>query len=313
MAVFTDVSEAEIASFLKAYGLPAPDAVTGIAEGTENTNFKLLTGGRRFILTVYEARVDIADLPYFLSLMDEVAEAGLPAARPIRTLTGERLQVLAGKPAALIEFLPGRPNMAPSPEDAKNAGAFLARFHQTTAHSSLHRPNTMALASWRAMTARAGSELDRFGEGVAEETEETIRLLSRFWPVGLPKGPIHADLFPDNLLLDHGEVSGIIDFYFACTDFFAYDLAITMNAYTPETQGLDLANAEAVLAGYDAVYQLTEAERQALPALLCGSALRFFLTRATDNIFAPQSTLYTPKDPLPWLRLMRHHRAQVEE
>ncbi|GGY44235.1 homoserine kinase [Parvularcula lutaonensis] len=313
MAVFTDVSEAEIASFLAGYGLPAPDAVTGIAEGTENTNYKVMAGGRRFILTLYEARVNVADLPYFLSLMDEVAGAGLPAARPIRTLKGERLQAIAGRPAALIEFLPGRPNMDPSPRDAETAGSFLARFHRTTAHSSLHRPNTMGMTSWREMTARAGDALDRFGEGVRTELAETLKLLARFWPVGLPKGPIHADLFPDNLLLDHGEVSGIIDFYFACTDFFAYDLAITMNAYTPETGALDLTNAEAVLSGYDETYKLTDAERSALPVLLCGSALRFFLTRATDNIFAPESTLYTPKDPLPWLRLMRHHRARLED
>ncbi|NNU15428.1 homoserine kinase [Parvularcula sp. ZS-1/3] len=312
MAVFTQVSDEAVAGFLKLYGLPEPDMVTGIAEGTENTNFKVLAGGRRFILTLYEARVDVADLPYFLSLMGEVADACLPSARAISMQTGERLGVLAGRPAALIEFLPGRPNMEPTPEDARKAGAFLAQFHGVTKDLSLHRPNDMSLASWRAMIDRAGAEIERFGDGLYTELKETAQLLSDRWPGQGPRGPIHGDLFPDNLLLDHGDVSGVIDFYFACTDFFAYDLSISMNAYTPETGELDLSNAEAMRSGYETIRPLSDEESASLPTLLCGSALRFFLTRATDAIFVQESALYTGKDPLPWLRLMRHHRAAME-
>lgn len=313
MAVFTPVSDEQVAGFLEAYGLPAPDIVTGIAEGTENTNFKILTGGRRYILTLYEARVDIADLPYFLSLMDCVADAGLPAARPIRTRAGERLSAIAGKPAALIEFLPGRPNMTPSEDDAFRAGVFLAQFHRVTGRIDLHRPNDMGRESWRVMIGKGGDRFDRFASGLRSELEATLDELEGAWPENGPSGPIHADLFPDNLLLDHGEVSGVIDFYFACTDYFAYDLAISMNAYTPETGDLDLRRAEALRRGYESVRPLDAVEQAALPVLLCGSAMRFFLTRAIDALFVQPTELYTPKDPLPWLRLMRHHRRSMKE
>lgn len=313
MAVFTEVSDSDVCGFLEAYGRPTPDAVTPIAEGTENTNYKILSGGHRYILTLYEARVAVEDLPYFLGLMDDVAAAGLPSARPVRTLEGDRLMALKGRPAALIEFLPGRPATTPDTDDARRAGAFLAEFHKVTTGIDRHRPNSMGPASWRKMAARAGDALDRFGDGTAAEVRATLALLKERWPANCPRGPIHADLFPDNLLLDHDEVSGIIDFYFACTDYFAYDLAISMNAYTPETGDLDLANAEAIRRGYESIRPLTDEERDAMPALLCGSALRFFLTRATDQIFPPENSLYTPKDPLPWLRLLRHHRAQLEE
>lgn len=308
MAVFTEVSEAQVAGFLARYGLSAPDAVTGIAEGIENTNYKVMAGGKRYILTLYEARVDPADLPYFLALMDEVATNGLPAAKPLRMLTGENLGELGGRPAALIEFLPGRPNMEPSPKDAFKAGQVMAKFHAAAAGLKVERPNSMGIASWKAMAARAGDALDQFGEGTAEEIAETIALIEAQWPSGLPKGQIHADLFPDNLLLDHGDVSGVIDFYFACTEFFAYDLAIGMNAYTPEVGARTFDNAAAMRAGYEDVRPLLGAEAAALPLFLTASALRFFMTRASDQIFAPDVALYTPKDPLPWLALMRHHR-----
>ncbi len=313
MAVFTEVNQAEAAAFLAAYGFGAPDAMTGIPQGTENTNYKLLVGGRRFILTLYEARVEKSDLPYFLGLMERLADAGLPVARPLRSKDGSTLGEIGGKPAALIEFLRGKPEMSPSPEDARRAGAALAQLHRAAEPLDLHRPNNMGPASWHDMTDAAGDKLDGFADGLHGEVARTLSLLDRQWPDDLPMGPIHADLFPDNLLLDHGEVSGIIDFYFACTDFFAYDLAVAMNAYTPET-GLEVenANAEALLEGYESVRPLTGAEREKLPVLLCGSALRFFLTRAVDQIFAQAGALYVPKDPLPWLRLLRYHRARIE-
>lgn len=312
MAVFTEVSDADVARFLKAYGLPKPDAVTGIAEGVENTNYKVLAAGKRYILTLYEARVAVEDIPYFLAVMEHIAASGIPAAHPIRALDGERLSALAGRPAALIEFLPGRPVMEPSRDDAFQAGKILAELHRAAADFSATRPNSMGHPCWREMATKAGEELNRFGPGLAIEIDKTLSLLRQHWPTDLPRGTIHADLFPDNLLLDHGQPSGVIDFYFACTDFLAYDLSISMNAYTPEEGDVDLFNAEGLLDGYQSVRQLRKAELDALDILLCGNALRFFLSRAVDLIFAPKTTVYTPKDPLPWLRLMRHHRRKLE-
>ena len=312
MAVFTQVSHTDVEAFLAAYGLPAPEAVTGIAEGIENTNYKIMAGGTRYILTLYEARVDPTDLPYFLALMEEVAGAGLPAAKALRMKDGTNLGTLNGRPAALIEFLSGRPNMAPTPQDARKAGRVMAQFHHAAAGLKTNRPNSMGLSSWKALAARAGSELNRFGEELEAEISATIRTLEERWPSNLPRGQIHADLFPDNLLLDHGDVSGVIDFYFACTDDLAYDLAIGMNAYTPETSERNFDNAAAMLDGYQEIRPLSDDEHKALPVLLTGSALRFFMTRAVDSIFPPDVDLYTPKDPLPWLGLMRHHRKELE-
>ncbi|MEM9839685.1 MAG: homoserine kinase [Pseudomonadota bacterium] len=312
MAVFTEISDAEVTTHLALYGLPEPDAFTGIAEGTENTNYKILTGGKRYILTLFEGRTALEDLPYFLGLMDHMADKGLPSARPIRTLEGDRLTALGGKPAALISFLPGRPNMEPTLEDAERAGATLAQFHQAGSDFPRSRPNTMGPASWRDMAGQAGDRLDELGDGLAADIKGLLAHLRRIWPADLKRGTIHGDLFPDNLLLDHGDPSGIIDFYFACTEFLAYDLAVAMNAYTSEEGPVDPTHAEALLSGYQSVRPLNALELEALPALLCGSAVRFFLSRAVDRIFTEESALYTQKDPMPWLRLTRYHQARLE-
>lgn len=313
MAVFTEVSDDDVAQFLRGYGLPAPDAVTGIAEGIENTNYKVMAGGVRYILTIYEARVDRGDLPYFLSLMDHAASAGVPTARPISTLAGEHLSEIKGKAAALIEFMPGRPNMLPDPDAARRAGVCLAQFHQATEDFGLSRANSMGMETWRTLASKAGDRFDELETGFAALVDRVISDLVNHWPTEGLQGTIHADLFPDNLLLDHDEPSGLIDYYFACTDFLAYDLAMSMNAYTLEDRDLDLSNAEAVRAGYESVRPLTNNEEAALPAFLCGSALRIFLTRAVDQLFPPQSAVYVGKDPLPWLRLVRHHHQQMME
>ncbi|MEO1042528.1 MAG: homoserine kinase [Pseudomonadota bacterium] len=314
MAVFTEVTKEDVALFLKAYGLSAPEAVTGIAEGIENTNYKVQVGGTPYILTIYEARVDRDDLPYFLGLMDHAASADVPTARPIRTADGAYLSTIKGKAAALIEFMPGRPNMVPGPDDARRAGMCLAQFHQATHDFVPTRPNSMGMAMWQELAAKAGARFDELGQGVAAEIEKVIDDLAAHWPQSGEKATIHADLFPDNLLLNQGEPSGLIDFYFACTDFLAYDLAMSMNAYTLEDRKLDFANAEAVREGYSAVRPLGADDQASLPLFLCASALRIFLTRAVDKLFPPESAVYVGKDPLPWLRLVRHHhRAMMEQ
>ncbi|MEM1410154.1 MAG: homoserine kinase [Pseudomonadota bacterium] len=312
MAVFTKVSDADVGKHLAQYGLPEPDAVTGIEEGTENTNYKVMSGGTRYILTLFEGRTAVEDLPYFLALMDHTAEQGIPAARPIRTETGDRLTVLAGLPAALISFLPGRPDLEPSYEDAANAGVLLGRFHQSSENFPLSRPNTMGLASWRDMVRTLGDNLEALETGLTDEITTTFKTIKERWPSELKRGTIHGDFFPDNILLDHGEPSGLIDFYFACTDFLAYDLAIAMNAYMPEDGSVDISKAEALFEGYQSVRPLSRHEQEAMPILLCGSALRFFLSRAVDQFDPSQSSVYTPKDPMPWLQFMRHHRRQMK-
>ncbi|MEE4209649.1 MAG: homoserine kinase [Parvularcula sp.] len=315
MAVFTEVKPVEAQRFLSAYGLPPLDAINGIAQGTENTNYKILAGGKRYILTLFEDRVAAEDLPYFLSLMSYAADQGLPAAWALADREGNRLSTLNGRPAALISFVPGGPKMNPDPDSSYRSGAMLARFHAAMSGFSGKRPNSMGPPVWYELIERAGSGIERFGDGMEKDISDTFDLLDRHWPKDLPLGTIHGDWFPDNILLEHGEgeVTGLIDFYFACTEFLAYDLAIAMNAYTSEEGAVDLENARALRRGYESVRPLSRQEKEALPLLLCGSALRFFLTRAVDLLEHQGEVLYKPKDPLPWLRLMRHHRSQLEE
>ncbi|MEM6912569.1 MAG: homoserine kinase, partial [Pseudomonadota bacterium] len=210
-------------------------------------------------------------------------------------------------------FMPGRPNMTPDADDARRAGICLAKFHQATHDFAPTRANSMGITTWQSLANKAGKRFDELGDGVTAEIKAVIDDLTASWPTSGQKATIHADLFPDNLLLDDGAPSGLIDFYFACTDFLAYDLAMSMNAYTLEDCALDLTNADAVRDGYASVRSLSSEDHASLPLFLCGSALRIFLTRAVDQLFPPQSAVYVGKDPLPWLRLVRHHhRAMME-
>ncbi len=311
MAVYTRVDAAALVDFLARFDLPAPTVFKGIAEGVENSNYLLETSGTRYILTLYEKRVDPADLPYFLGLMDHVVAKGVPAARPIRDRDGDILQTLCGRPAALISFVEGTSPDTPSPAQAKAAGAALAELHQATADFSKTRPNSLSVEGWQQLATDIGADLDRFEPGLTHEIGEAIQHLAEAWPHQLPAGTIHADLFPDNVLFLDDEVSGMIDFYFACTDLYAYDLAISMNAWIPEeTHAPELARA--FREGYERVRPLSSDEAAALPTLLQGAALRFFLTRAYDWLNQVPGSLVRVKDPLPYLRLMRLNRDHPE-
>ncbi|MBB4658748.1 homoserine kinase [Parvularcula dongshanensis] len=312
MAVYTHVPEDELTRFLASYGLPPASVFKGIAEGVENSNYLLEAGGQRLILTLYEKRVAPADLPYFLALMDHVADAGLPAARPLTAKDGERLRELCGRPAALITFVRGVSPDRPSPAQARVCGEALARLHAATGDFEPTRRNDLGAEDWPRLTGALMPRADEIQSGLSEELPRLLASACGALPQGLPTGTIHADLFPDNLLLTEGEVTGIIDFYFACTGPLAYDLAVSMNAWTPEPQTdapIDTRNARALLEGYESVRPLAAAEREALPTLLTGAALRFFLTRAHDWLHRVPGALTRIKDPLPYLRLMRHHAA----
>jgi homoserine kinase type II len=309
MAVYTRVDERALATFLALYDLPPATTFKGIAEGVENTNYFVETAGRRYILTLYEKRVDRADLPYFLSLMEHVAEKGVPAAMPVTDRSGAALQVLAGRPAALISFLDGVSPQSPTIPQARSAGEAMAMLHEATTDFGGTRPNALGPAAWSGLAGSVGDGFDRIAPGLREETGQVIAALVADWPTDLPRGTIHADLFPDNVLFDGATVSGLIDFYFACTDFLAYDIAVAMNAWTPEGS-LEPAHAEAFLGGYEQRRRLAAEERAALPLLLAGSAMRFFLTRAYDAANQVPGSLVRVKDPRPYLDLVRHHRAQ---
>ena len=312
MAVFTPVSAEALTDFLTRYDLGAAVTFKGIAEGIQNSNFMLDTDrGERLFLTLYEDRVDAADLPYFLALTTHLADKGLPVPRPVTDRGGRTLQMLCGRPACLIEFVPGVSVGAPTPDDAFAAAAAMGAMHHAVADFAPARANEHGPAGWRALAARIGDRFGAVAPGLAAIVDDELGALAARWPDGLDRATIHADLFPDNVLLMGQRVTGLIDFYFACTDLRAYDLAVMHTAWCFSGDGrrFDPALARALVAGYRSAHPLTAAEVAALPLLCRGAALRFILTRAYDWITTPADALVTKKDPMAFARRLAWYRS----
>jgi len=303
MAVFTPVEEADAEPFIRRFGLGPLRALTPIAEGVENTNYRLDTDQGRFVMTLFEGRTDAAALPFCLGLTAHAAEAGLPCARPLRDSSGEAVGRLNDRPAAILEWLPGVWKRTPSLTNQAAAGALLARLHLASADFPVTRPNPVGPDARRALfdrcQSRASSDDQRMLRRVAPWVDERAACPA----LTLPVGPIHADYFPDNILFEGDAPSGLIDFYFACTDVLAYDLAIAVSAWGFDAAGAALPGAIAAFqSGYESVRPLSPAERAALPGLGAVAAVRFTLTRLHDRLFHDPAALVTPKDPAPFLR-----------
>ncbi|MBB5518662.1 homoserine kinase [Amphiplicatus metriothermophilus] len=309
MAVYTHVDEAEAKALLGRYDLGGLLALRGVAEGVENTNYVLDTERGRFVLTLFERRVRKADLPYFLALMSHLARKGVPAPNPIPDREGTALQNVCGRPAVIISFLEGRANMRPGPAQCRQAGALLARLHTAGADFPLHRANDLGPNGWRALAERCAGQSGRCAPGLDALIAEELSALARAWPQSLPAGAAHADLFPDNVFFRDGAVSGVIDFYFACTEFYAYDLAVCLNSWCFLDRRWSADNAAAMIAGYREIRALSSAERAALPILLRGAALRFLLTRLYDWLNQVEGAIVKVKDPLEYRDLLILHRA----
>lgn len=309
MAVYTDVAEGELEVFLADYQVGELLSYKGIAEGTENSNFLLHTGTGAFILTLYEKRVDQADLPFFLGLMEHLARKGISCPLPVRRGDGAMTGMLAGRSAALITFLEGMWMRRPTAAHCRAVGVALASVHVAGADFPLQRDNSLSLPGWRKLWDGCRERADEVEPGLTAEVEADFAAAEQGWPTGLPAGIIHADLFPDNVFFLGERLSGIIDFYFACNDLYAYDLATCLNAWCFEKDfSFNLTKGSALLAGYQSVRQLTPAEREALPLLARGSALRFMLTRLYDWLTIPDGPLVRKRDPLEYIRRLRFHR-----
>jgi homoserine kinase type II len=310
MAVYTEVSDEELTVFLARYDIGALLSFKGIAEGVENSNFLLNTEQAQFILTLYEKRVHREDLPFFLGLMEHLAARGLSCPTPVHDRTGAVLQELAGRPAAIISFLNGYSVRRPRVPHCGPVGEALADMHLAGADFPLTRANALSLAGWRQLADATADKADRLAHGLAGEIAAELRFLEASWPDDLPAGVIHADLFPDNVFFRGETMSGLIDFYFACNDLLAYDLAICLNAWCfEEPNAINVTKARALLRGYGARRPLSEAEIRALPILARGAALRFLLTRLYDWFNTSESALVRPKDPLEYRRKLRFHQS----
>ncbi len=315
LAVYTQVSPEALERLLTRYDVGTPRACKGIAEGVENSNYLIETTQGRFILTLYENRVEAGDLPYFIDLVGHLATRDLPVPAFIADREGRVVQEVAGRPACLIAFLNGISPDRPDADQAASVGAALAQMHAAWADFDDTRPNSLGPEGWQALAARC--DQDGLKE-IAPDLEERIRcelaLISESWPNELETAPIHADLFPDNVLMLDGGVTGIIDFYFACTDIRAYDLAVTHAAwcFEPDGTGFDEDVSQALVSAYRAGFGLSEAEERVLPLLARGACLRFLLTRAYDWIATPPDALVTRKDPLAFLRRLDFYRAVMD-
>jgi homoserine kinase type II len=310
MAVYTEIGDDELRDFTALYELGEVLSCKGIAEGVENSNFLLTTARGNFILTLYEKRVAKADLPFFIALMDHLAHQGVACPTPVRAKDGEALRELCGRPAAIVTFLTGMWPRRIDPRHCAALGEALARLHLAGAAFAMRRRNDLGPAGWRRLYETCRARADEVQPGLAAELGGELAALERAWPQGLPQGVIHADLFPDNVFFRDHALSGLIDFYFACTDFLAYDLAICMNAWCFEPDlSFNVTKARLLVARYRAVRPLAEAELLALPLLARGSALRFLLTRLYDWLNQTEGALVRPKDPIEFLKKLRFHRG----
>jgi homoserine kinase type II len=310
MAVYTDVPDTELRTFLAQYALGEPLSCKGIAEGVENSNYLLQTEHGTYILTLYEKRVDPADLPFFLGLLDHLAQKGIACPTPVHGSDGKALRQLCGRPAAIMSFLDGLWPRRIEPFHCTGLGGALAQLHAAGADFTGRRANALSIPGWRKLYEACAPRADEIQAGLAAELGTELAALEQIWPRDLPQGVIHADLFPDNVFFRHDKVSGLIDFYFACNDALAYDLAICLNAWCFENDGaFNVTKARLLLGSYRAGRNLVPAEFDALPVLARGSALRFLLTRLYDRLNHPAGALVRPKDPLEYLAKLRFHRS----
>lgn len=310
MAVYTEVNDRELKSFIAAYGLGDLVSFKGIAEGVENTNYFVATTTGNYILTLYEQRVSRDDLPFFLGLLEHLAAGGIACPTPLSTSAGERVTDLAGRPAAIVTFLEGFCVNRPLDHHCLAVGETLARLHLAGQSYDKKRQNALGLKGWRPLYDQFSQDADTIAPGLSKTILDELNWLEANWPASLPHGVIHADLFPDNVFFRDNALSGLIDFYFACNDAFALDIAICINAWCfDQNHAFDKTLSSALLRGYQSRRALTPSEVAALPTLCRGAALRFLLTRSFDWLNTDPHALVKPHDPRDFLKRLQFHQT----
>ena len=309
MAVYTDVTAEDLSRFLSGYDIGELLSYKGIAEGVENSNFLVHTGTGHYILTLYEKRVAAGDVPFFLALMEHLALRGTTCPQPVKARNGNPLGTLCGRPAAIVTFLDGMWMRRPDAGHCAAVGEALARMHLAGADFAGRRRNALSVTNWRPLFEQAEERADDVQQGMRATIETELDHLEKSWPRDLPQGVIHADLFPDNVFFLGDRLSGLIDFYFACTDTLAFDVAICLNAWCFEPDAsYNVTKGRNLLASYIKTRPLSDAEREALPLLARGAAMRFLLTRLVDWLNVPPGALVQPKNPLEYYRKLRFHQ-----
>lgn len=313
MAVYTDITDSDVEDILKAYDIGYANSLKGISEGVENSNYLLMTDKGHYILTIYEKRVEEKDLPFFLGLTEHLAERGVACPLPVAKRNGELVHHIHGKPMAIISFLLGTWPRHIRKHHMQPLGNAMGKFHSAAADFSLSRPNPWSIDGWKSLHQSLGPALNTISSDLEQKTGTEISYLEQHWPHDLPRSIIHADLFPDNVFFEHQELTGIIDFYFACEDIAAYELAICINAWCMTVDGtLQSGYVPEMIKGYEQHRTLSQSEKEALPILCRGAALRFLLTRAHDWIHHDLAALVVPKRPEEYLNKLTFHQKVTD-
>jgi homoserine kinase type II len=309
MAVYTKLLKADIAAHLRQYDVGVLVSAKGIAEGVSNTNYLLVAGSKKYILTLFEKRSDPKDLPFFMELTEHLAARGIPCPRPVHGKNGKVIFLLKNRPAVLVEFLPGKNNPNIMPYHLRQLGGMVAYMHSAASDFPKKRANDLALKEWKKLFAGIEKKCDRITPGLADFIGKELDYLEKHWPKNLPAGVIHADIFPDNVFFKGDDISGVIDFYFACNDYWMYDLMITLNAWCFNGIHQFLpGRAKALLQSYHAVRPITSTERKAMQVLARGAAMRFLLTRAHDWLNRVPGAKVSLKDPMEYVAKLQFHQ-----
>ena len=313
MAVYTKLSESELKDFFSKYNLGKLLNYRGIKEGIENTNYFTEAEKGKFILTIYEKRVEEKDLPFFISLMKNIYDKNFPSPEPIININGSYISEISKKKAAIISFIDGNAKKNLNPDECYQVGTYAAKLHQITKKLNIKRENKLSVNSWREIYNKVRKNCTKIDKNLPEIIEKNLNDIEKNWPKNIPSGIIHADLFPDNIFFKEKKLSGIIDYYFACHDFYAFEIAICLNALcfegSKENLSFNVTKATKFINGYSSIRKLTDEEKNSLIILCKGAAIRFLLTRVFDYLNLIEGAIVTVKDPVEYLKRLEFHNS----
>ncbi len=309
MAVYTPITKEKLSSFLKNYNIGTLENYKGVLEGVENTNYKIVTSQDTFILTIFEKRVKKQDLPFFIELQNHLSKKNIKCPSPIPNRNGQHINTIEDKPCVLMSFLEGKKINNSTSYHCHQIGGLTAKIHLHSKDFTVTRNNGLHQKHWKDIFGKCQNSKDSRYAELYQIIEQELQYLEKNWPKNLPTGIIHGDIFPDNVFFIDKNVSGLIDFYFSCNDFFAYDLAITTNAWCfDKKKSFNKENFDSLSKGYQQHADMSNDEKNHFNTLLRGAAMRFLVTRLHDQLYHPDGAMVVPKDPFEFFNILKWHQ-----
>ena len=312
MAVYTKFQKENIEEILSNYAIGKLNSFKGIQEGIENTNYFLLVDNKKYILTIYEKRIKSEDLPFFSELMTSLNKASVRCPIPIVNKQKKSITDYNGKKLMIVTYLEGKAKKILTPQNCKSVGIEVAKMHEITKNFKIKRKNNLSINTWRKLFSSVKKECSKIHPDLPKLIESNLKDVEKNWPNDLPKGIIHADLFSDNIFFNNNEFSGLIDFYFSCEDFYAFEIAICFNALcfdgVPKNLSFNVTKAKNFIDGYNSIRKLTDDEKGNIKVLSQGAALRFLLTRVFDALNTVDGAIVKVKDPMEYLKRLEFHK-----